>query len=153
MATVKRKVIGTATVKQGGTAISLGITGVTPRVPVSIETDKAAAFGDSVETQVPRRLASLGDLSFELIYEGAAPSLVIGSVAAWTIAVTYTDGGATPVTDTVTETCSIKSLEPAGTVSVDGDRKAALTLTLAPVGGTDRTDVATEPAPGASSSN
>lgn len=147
MATQKRKVIGTVSVKQGGTALSLGITGVTPRVPVSIETDNAAAFGDSVVTQVPRRLASLGDLSFELIYEGAAPSLVVGSVAEWTISVSYTDGS-TPVTDTVTETCSIKSLEPAGTVSVDGDRKAALTLTLAPVGGADRTDVATEPAPG-----
>ena len=137
MATTKRKVIKTATVE----GVTMGIVSVPNGVGLNIETDKAAAFGDEEYTQVPRVLASPDDLTIELIDEGTAPDITVGMVDDFTITLSYWDG-TTTVTKTVTEKCSVKAVAY-GTAQVDGDRKATITLTLAPVGGKDLSPAAT----------
>lgn len=136
MATVKRKVI--ATVTFSGT--TLGIVDAPYLVGAGVETDKAAAFGDAVYTQLARRLASLDDLVIQCIYEGVAPTLKVGSYDDFTITPVFTDGTSN-VAAAVTENCSVKDVKPGGTVSVEGDRKATINITLAPVGGADRANV------------
>lgn len=136
MATVKRKVIANLTVS----GVTLGIVDAPYAVGAEVESDKAAAFGDSVYTQLARRLASLDDLVVQCIYEGTMPTLKVGSYDSFTITPVFTDGS-TSAAAAFTETCSVGSVKPGGTVSVDGERKATIVITLRPVGGADRSNV------------
>ena len=132
MATVKRKVVKTATFS----GVTLGILSVPNGAGLNIETDMAAAFGDEMFTQVPRVVASPDDLTLELIDEGDAPSVKVGDVQTFTISLVYWSGTAQEKTKSVTKECSVKAVAY-GTAQVDGERKATITLTLAPVAGVD----------------
>ena len=132
MATVKRKVVKTATFS----GVTLGILSVPNGAGLNIETDMAAAFGDEMFTQVPRVVASPDDLTLELIDEGDAPSVKVGDVQTFTITLVFWNGSAQEKTKTVTKECSVKAISH-GSAQVDGDRKATITLTLAPVAGVD----------------
>lgn len=142
MATTRRKVVGTATFSYNGTAVSLGVTSIPAGVSPQVEVDTAAAFGDEVATHVPRNLATLDTFQVECIYEGAAPSILVGKVVDVVISATFrngveADGNAVDVID---ESCACTGAEY-GSVEVDGDRKATVTFTFQPVGGADRDDV------------
>lgn len=132
MATQKRKVVKTVTFS--GT--TLGILTATTGAGLSIEEDSAAAFGDEMFTQVPRVVASPDDLTLECIDEGENPGLTTGDVDTFTITLTYWNGSTQEKTKTVSKECSVKSIS-FGTAQVDGDRKATVSITLAPVGGVD----------------
>lgn len=132
MATQKRKVVRTVTFS--GT--TLGIVSATTGAGLSIETDSASAFGDEMITQVPRVVASPDDLALECIDEGETPDLKIGDVDTFTITLTYWNGSVQEKTKTISKECSVKSIS-FGTAQVDGDRKATVSITLAPVGGVD----------------
>lgn len=140
MATTRRKLLGTATFSFGGTPVTLGVTSIPTGVSPETEIDEAAAFGDTVATRVPRNLATLGDLTVECIYEGAAPALAVGQIGDVAISLMFRNGVDADVTAAINEPCGISQIEY-GAVEVDGDRKATITITLAPVGGADRSDV------------
>ena len=127
--TTKRKTVKTLTVS--GT--SLPIVSASTGAGKKIETDSAAAFGDEMETAVPRLLGSYDDITLECLDEGTAPDVTVGSVSTFTIAITYHDGTAT-ATKSVAKECSVIGIAH-GTAQVDGDRKATITITLHPVGG------------------
>lgn len=129
MATKKRKVVKTATFD----GVTHGIVSVPNGAGLNIETDMAAAFEDEMFTQVPRVVASPDDLTIEVLDEGTAPSVKVGEVKSFKIELTYWDG-TTEVKKSVQKDCSVKAVAY-GTAQVDGDRKATITLTLAPVGG------------------
>lgn len=152
MATTRRKVVGTATFTYNGTAVSLGVTSIPAGVSPQVEVDTAAAFGDEVATHVPRNLATLDTFQVECIYEGVAPSVLVGKVVTVAIAATFrngvdADGAAVNV---INESCACTGAEY-GSVEVDGDRKATVTFTFQPVGGADRDDVDFSAAAAASS--
>ena len=142
MATTRRKVIGTATLTYGGTAITLGLTSIPAGVSPQVEIDTAAAFGDQVATHVPRNLATLDTFQVECIYEGAAPAIKVGKVVTVALSATFRNGVDADSSDVtlISEPCACTGAEY-GTVEVDGDRKASVTFTFQPVGGADRTDV------------
>ena len=142
MATTRRKVVGTATFTYNGTAVTLGVTSIPAGVSPQVEVDTAAAFGDEVATHVPRNLATLDTFEVECIYEGVAPSVLVGKVVTVAIAATFRDGVAADgaAVNVINESCACTGAEY-GSVEVDGDRKATVTFTFQPVGGADREDV------------
>lgn len=142
MATTRRKVIGTATLSFGGSAVTYGVTSIPTGVSPEAEVDAAAAFGDTVTTHVARNLATLNQLEIELIDEGQTRSLAVGATGDCVISLTYRNGVDADVTlaTAVNEECTIVHIDH-GAVEVDGERKATITLTLQPVGGEDRSDV------------
>ena len=143
MATTRRKVIGTATLSFGGSAVAYGVTSIPTGVSPEAEVDDAAAFGDAVTTHVARNLATLNQLEVELIDEGQARSgLAVGQTGDVEIELTFRNGVDADVTlaTAVDEPCTIVHIDH-GAVEVDGERKATITLTLQPVGGADRSDV------------
>lgn len=151
MATTRRKVIGTATLSFGGSAIAYGITSIPTGVSPEAEVDDAAAFGDTVKTHVARNLASLNQLEVELLDEGQTRSLAVGATGECVIALTFRNGADAdvPLASAVSEKCTIVHIDH-GAVEVDGERKATITLTLQPIGGEDRTDVSFAAVAGAS---
>lgn len=153
MATTRRKVIGTATLSIGGSAVTYGVTSIPTGVSPEAEVDDAAAFGDSVKTHVARNLASLNQLEVELIDEGQTRALAVGTTGDVVISLTFRNGVDSDVTlaTAVSEKCTIVHIDH-GAVEVDGERKATITLTLQPVGGADRTDVSFAAAPAQASS-
>lgn len=155
MATTRRKVLGTATLSFGGTALALGVTSIPGGVSPEIEVDDAAAFGDAVKTHVGRNLAALNSFDVECIFEGVAPTLKVGQTGTVAISLTFRDGKDADVTlaTAINEDCTITKIEY-GSVEVDGDRKASVTFTFQPIGGADRTnDVAFATVPAAQSGN
>lgn len=142
MATTRRKVIGTATLTFGGSAVAYGVTSIPTGVSPEAEVDDAAAFGDTVATHVARNLAKLNQLEIELIDEGQTRSLAVGATGDCAISLTFRNGADADVTlaTAVSEKCTIVHIDH-GAVEVDGERKATITLTLQPVGGEDRSDV------------
>ena len=142
MATTRRKVIGTATLTFGGSAVTLGVTNIPTGVSPEAEVDDAAAFGDTVKTHVARNLASLNTFDVELINEGAASGLAVGQTGTVVVALTFRNGVDADVSQAtaISETATITKIDP-DTVEVDGDRKAVIVVTFQPVGGADRTDV------------
>lgn len=142
MATTRRKVVGTATFSYNGTAVALGVTSIPTGVSPQVEIDTAAAFGDEVATHVPRNLATLDTFQVECIYEGVAPSILVGKIVNVQIAATFRNGVAADgsAVNVIDESCACTGAEY-GSVEVDGDRKATVTFTFQPVGGVDRADV------------
>lgn len=143
MATTRRKLIGTATLSFGGTAVAYGVTSIPTGVSPEAEVDDAAAFGDTVTTHVARNLATLNQLEVELIDEGQARTgLVVGATGDVEISLTFRNGvdTDTELATAVDEKCTIVHIDH-GAVEVQGERVATITLTLQPVGGEDRSDV------------
>ena len=131
----KRKTVKTVEV----TGTSLPIVSVSTGAGKKIETDSAAAFGDEMETAVPRLLGSYDDITLECLDEGGTQTLpTLGAVATWTISLTYHDGTAT-ATKSVEKECSVIGLSY-GTAEVDGQRRATITITLHPIGGDNLAD-------------
>lgn len=133
MATTKHKAVSTITV----TGVTLPIVSAPIGPSRSVETDMLGAFGDETFTQLGRGIVSLGDLTLTALYEGAPLGVKAGDVISVTITPAFSDGGS-PVTAAFTEPVTVKSVEYP-TIEVDGERKGAVTLVLAPVGGYDIT--------------
>ena len=114
------------------------IIGAPPHAGTSAEVAKVLAFGDSAKTAVVSPLAEYGDMTLTVLDEGGIdPPVPGGAALEWTIATTYNDGGATAdVTRTFVRTCQVTKVEPA-VAEVDGNRRAAWTITLTPQGGDD----------------
>lgn len=125
-----RKAVRTMTVS----GVSLPIYSAQPFAGATVESDNIAAFGDETFTTVPRNIAEWGEISITCIDEGETVGVKPGDVQAITITTTYSDG-TTESTRTVTKNCAILEVSAGGEISVDGDRKATITIRVKPVGG------------------
>ncbi len=120
-----RKVVRTITYS----GISLPIISSPPCAPVEADEAVAAAFGDASKT-----CPTIGDFTVQVLDEGGTPPTV-GESSSITVTTTYGDGsGSGDATRTLTLTCQIKSVT-AGTVAVDGERKATFDIVVTPTGG------------------
>jgi hypothetical protein len=104
---------------------------------MTLETDKIMAYGDEMETAVPRSVGGYEDLTIECLCDGAMADKSIGDVGDWTIKVSYW-AGETATDKTFTKKYTITGISY-GEVAVDGDRKATVTYTLHPIGGDAKT--------------
>lgn len=98
----------------------------------SVEGDKIAAMGDSGYTTVPRPVKSYPEATFTFLDEGdgkaSAIEALVGTVVSVVLTSNYSDGKATPTTQTATLDMAILSCEPGNDVAVDGDRKATFVV-------------------------
>ena len=132
---VARKDVKNMTITAGtGLSITAGLVSATPFPPASREVDTIAAFNDPVSTNVPRPLVNLGEMNLTFLDEGQAFADIAAGVVSLSLQTAYHDGTNT-VTRTVTRSVSVKSVAPGGEVSVDGERKATVVVTIQPVGG------------------
>ena len=135
-APVLRKSIKTIGITTGsGLTITAGLVSATPFAPASREVDTSAAYEDPVSTNVPRPLVNMGEMTLTFLDEGQAFADIASLVVTLAMAVTYHDGTATKVR-TVSRDVGVKSVVPGGDVSVDGERKSTVVVTVQPVGGT-----------------
>ena len=130
----RRAVFSLAVTATGFTA---PIVGAPPFAGTSAEEIKVAAFGDTSYTKLISEIAEYGDVQVTILDEGDSDFLATGTVHDFTFATGYKDAEGTIVTRSFQRTCSVKSIEPGGSIEVDGNRKATATLTLTPVGGDD----------------
>lgn len=132
---VLRKDVKTMQITAGsGLTISAGLVSATPFPPASREVDTIAAFGDSVATNVPRPLVTVGEMTITFLDEGQAFADIAAGVVSISVKTSFWDG-TTTAERTVSRNVSVKSVAPGGDVSVDGERKATVVLTVQPVGG------------------
>ncbi len=111
----------------GGAVIS-----APPAPGTQAERSVLGAFGDTVMTNFVATPREVKDVTVLVIDEnGVAP--LAGTLAEFTFTTTYSDG-ATPVTRTATFKAYIQDVEPES-VEVDGNRRAAWSITLTPQGG------------------
>lgn len=129
-----RKAVRTLTV--AATGFSCPIISALPHAPLSAEKTKLGAFGDKSFTNVVAEISEYGDIPVVILDEGDTDFLAVGSQHSFTFTSGYSDGSATVVTRSFIRVCSVVSIEPTS-IEVDGNRRAALTLTLCPVGGDD----------------
>lgn len=121
---------------------SLPIVNATVGQGTTVETDKICAYGDEMETTVPRSVAGYNDLTIECLLEGSSMAdKTIGDVADWTISAGYWDGSQT-VSKSFTKKYVVTDISY-GEVAVDGERKATVTYTLHPQGGDNKSQSAT----------
>jgi len=114
------------------------IIGAPPHAGTEAEVAKVIAFGDDSKTAVVSPLAEYADMTITVLDEGDVDPPVPGAAAAeWTITTKYNDGGSgADATRTFVRMCQVTKVEPA-VVEVDGNRRAAWTITLTPQGGDD----------------
>lgn len=117
-----------------GLSISAGLVSALPFPPSSREVDSIAAFGDPVATNVPRPLVTVGEMPLTFLDEGQAFADITAGVVTLSLKTIYWDGSTT-AERTVTKDVSVKSVAPGGEVSVEGERKATVIVTVQPVAG------------------
>ena len=127
-----RKVVRTLS----STGFAAPIIGAPPHAGLSAEVAKVAAFGDKSKTAVASPAPEYSDLVLTVLDEGGLNPPTAGAAAAtWTVTTTYGDGvAANEVERAFSRTCAVSKVEPA-VVEVDGNRRAAWTITLTPQGG------------------
>lgn len=114
--------------------IELPIISSPPCAPVEADEAVAAAFGDESKTRVISNCPTIGDFTVQVLDEGGTPPTV-GASSSITVTTTYGDGSSSgDATRAQTLTCQIKSVT-AGTVAVDGERKATFDIVVTPTGG------------------
>ena len=132
---VLRKDVKTMQITAGtGLTISAGLVSATPFPPATREVDSIAAFDDPVATNVPRPLVTVGEMALTFLDEGQAFADIAAGVVTLSLKTAYWDGSTT-AERTVTRDVSVKSVAPGGEVSVDGERKATVVVTVQPVAG------------------
>lgn len=127
-----RKVVRTLS----STGFSAPIIGAPPHAGLTAEVATVAAFGDKTKTKVAAPAPEYNDIVLTVLDEGGLNPPTAGAAAAtWTITTVYGDGvEANEVTRSFSRTCAVSKVEPA-VVEVDGNRRAAWTITLTPQGG------------------
>jgi len=113
-----------------------GIVSGPPHAGVTAEKTLIAAFGDNSKTAYVSDVVEYKDIVITVLDEGAVDPPLAGDVAEFTITTGYDNGSGTPVERTFTRTCYVQDIEPE-VVEVDGQRRAAYTMTLSPQGGDD----------------
>lgn len=123
-----RKAITTISVS--GIGSGMGLVSAAPEGTYSTEADSISAYGDPWETNVPRSEGkSFGDLSFQFLDEGAAVNhSIVGTVVSVTITPQFGDGKGGAASRAKTFDFVVKGVS-SGEVSVDGERKATITIT------------------------
>lgn len=131
---MSRKAVFTLSV--AATGFTSPILEAPPFAGLSAEEIKIGAFGDKSFTKLIAEICEYGDVPLTVLDEGTSDFLIPGAVAEFTFATGYKDGAGTTITRSFVRSCSVKSIEPT-TIAVDGNRRAAVTVVLTPVGGDD----------------
>lgn len=130
-----RKGVKTITITSGsGLTVTAGLVSATPFPPASREADSISAFDDPVATNVPRPLVTVGEMTLTFLDEGQAFADITAGVVSLSLKTAYWDGSTT-AERTVSRSVFVKNVAPGGEVSVDGERKATVVLTVQPVAG------------------
>lgn len=119
------------------TGFTAPIIGAPPFAGLSAEEIKVGAFGDKSFTKLISEISEYGDVQVTILDEGDLNFLTPGVIKEFTFAAVYKDSEAASKTRSFVRKMSVKSIEPGGSIEVDGNRKATATLTLTPVGGDD----------------
>ena len=127
---------GIASITISGTGFTnAAVVGATSNTGESVELDKIAAYGDTRYTSVPRRVKTYSNITVTILDEGGASSTLpaVGTIVSATITWAFNSGAEqTDTSRSITRDCVVASVEPGGEVTVDGDRKATVSVTLTP---------------------
>ena len=139
-----RKSVKTISITSGsGLTITAGLVSATPFAPASREVDTIAAFADPVSTNVPRPLVNMGEMTLTFLDEGQGFADIASLSVTLSMSTTYHDGSATKAR-AVSRDVAVKSVVPGGDISVDGERKSTVVVTVQPIGGTALADAGVE---------